>query len=269
VSNRLLAAAIVTAFIAIADAADAQTAAGTSGIIGVNPPQLFELTATCAIDVTPQKAAIVGGVAAGALKPAEAIEQLDHQLEAVRAYVTEQGGDLRLLERVRTVRTPPAHSSNREPPFIVVQRLRADFAASAPVDTILQRLIELGLDRFGDNVLADAGSRRETVIRFTIADLAATVSELRQRCTTEAWTTWCATTDDQSACAAEPPPTLQFQTLSVRSEEKVLRADGGADYWRFNVHRGQPHVEAPELVGNVTLHLTGTISLLYRKDVTP
>jgi len=248
--------------------AAAQTPAARARL-GLDTGQFFELAGTCALDLTPVKAVIVGGVAAGALKPAEALEQLEKQLEAIRAHVEGQGGHLRLLERVRTLRTPSPRASDREPPFVVVQRLRAEFVASAPVDTILQRMIELGLDRFGDNVLADSGSRRDTVIRFTIGDLGAKLSDLQQRCTVAAWQSWCATSAAAGTCPAQPPPTLQLQMLTVRSEEKLLRPDGGADYWRLNVNRVQQAVDAPELLGNVTVHLIGTISLLYRNDATP
>src|SRR5262249_20181408 len=171
------------------------------------------------------------------------------------------GGKLLLLERVRTVKTPPPRANDKEPPFIVVQRLRAEFPAAAPVDAILQRMIELGLDRFGDNVVQN-GSRREAVVRFTVGDLGAKLVEMEQRCTADAWKAWC--TKPDSVCPIEsPPPDLQFQSFEVQSEEKVLRPDGGATYLRFSVNRAQRAVDAPELLDNITIHLAGTISLLY------
>lgn len=267
--SRLVAWSLSIAVVAGVTHPAAGQAPAARAVIGVNPLPFVELNGTCALEVTPEKAAIVGGVAAGALKPTEAIAQLDKQLEAIRADVEGRGGQLRLLERARTLRAPPPRSSDREAPFVVVQRLRAEFPADAPVDAILQRLIELGLDRFGDNILSDSGSRRDTVIRFSVGDLGAKLTELQHRCTAEAWKNWCATPEAGEACPAQPPAGLQLQMLAVRSEEKLLRPDGGADYWRFTVNRIQQAPEVQELLGNVTVHLRASISLFYRKDATP
>src|SRR5215470_13182840 len=58
------------------------------------PPQIFQMTGTCAMEVSPDVAVIVGGVAVSSLKPTEANEQLDKQLALIRKYVEENHGRL-------------------------------------------------------------------------------------------------------------------------------------------------------------------------------
>ena len=233
--------------------------------------QFSQFSGTCAKAAAPGIAVILGGVAAGALKPVEAVEQLDQHLKSIRDYVEESHGRLRLLERVRTIANPPPSRSGteRDLPFQVVQRLQAEFSADAPVDGILQRLIELGLDRFGDNVLAANGSRRETVIVFRFEDFDAEIRELEKQCIAAAWKDWCATPSAGAPCPPEPPEALQVQVFTVRSAEKLLRPDGGAQYWQFSYTGAQRSGEPLELMDKLSVHLSGTIMLLYRVDTAP
>jgi hypothetical protein len=232
--------------------------------------QFFQLTGSCTKPVAPGVAVILGGMASSALKPVEAIEHLDEHLKAIKDYIEENHGRLRLLERVRMIANPPPNRSGteRELPFQVVQRLQAEFAADAPVDGILQRLIELGLDRFGDNVLNTNGSRREAVILFRFADFDAEVRELQKQCVADAWKDWCGTPGPAPACSAEPPAALQVQAFTVRSAEKLLRPDGGVQYWQ-SAYTGAQRGEPLELMDNLTVHLSGTILLTYRVDKAP
>src|SRR5438445_12706046 len=189
----------------------------------------------------------------------------DDTCALVRGYLDSNRGQLQLLERVRTLRNSPARPQDAEPPFQVVQRLRAELPVNAPIDQILQRLIELGLDRFGDDVLNTGGSRREPVVRFVIRDLDAKLNDLQQSCAAAAWKAWClATPDAAGICAGDRPPAdLPVQKLHVQSEDKVLRPDGGVNYWR-----GQRSGERPELLGNVPLRLTGNLYAVYRREPT-
>jgi hypothetical protein len=220
---------------------------------------------TCSLEVTPTQAVIVGGVAVGALKPTEAAAQLDKQLELIGRYIEEQHGHLRLLERARSVKNPPPNGADaHDPPFQVVQRLEADFASDAPMDKILDRLIELGFDRFGEGVLTANTSRRETVVRFRITDWDAKVHELQDVCAADAWKKWCATAAAKGVCHSDSPPAeLQFQFFGVRSVETVLHPDGGIRRWEFNFTPQQHTPAPPDLVGLVSLHFNGNITLNY------
>jgi hypothetical protein len=228
--------------------------------------RVFELTGSCAVNIAPDRAVVLGGVAADAMLPLPAIEQLDKQVDAIRGLVAEHHGTLELLERVRTVKTPSPGAREPELPFQVVQRLQATFPAKAPVDAILQRMIEMGLDRFGDAVLGTDGSSRQTAVRFRVTNLEARLDGLLQRCMADAWRTWCAGPESTEACATDrPPEDLKVQSFSVRSVEKVLRPDGGVGYWEFTSSPVQRRPRPFELLGDVSVHLTGNLVLAHRE----
>ncbi|MFZ0878262.1 MAG: SIMPL domain-containing protein [Candidatus Acidiferrales bacterium] len=231
-----------------------------------SPQPYFPITGTCAMEISPDTAVIVGGVSSSALKPTDAVEQLEKQLALMRSYVAEKHGELQMLERVRTLKNPQPGREDSEPPFQVIQRLQATFPAEAPVDAILQKLIELGMDRFGDNVLNNY-NRREAVIRFRISDFDARMNDFEKRCTTEAWKQWCATAGSDKDCASRPPPvSLELQAFNMRSKETLMRPDGNSAPWQWNVNRGQHSADPPDLLGNLTVHLEGFANLTYHTE---
>jgi uncharacterized protein YggE len=228
--------------------------------------QIFQLTGSCNAEVAPDRAFIIGGVASSAVQPEDAIAQLDKQLAAIRAYIEDNHGHLELMERVRTLKNPPQQSNrvDTEPPFEVVQRLQADFPAAAPVDAILQKLIELGLDRFGDNILNNY-NRREAVIRFRVSDFDAKMQAMQDACTADAWARFCKTAEPSDCTSRIPPGNLDLLSFNVRSQESLLRPDGGpAVPWQFSYSRMQRSAAPSDLLGVVTIHLDGNILLNYR-----
>jgi len=226
-------------------------------------PAYFQIAGTCSMELSPDKAVIIGGVSSSALKPSDAVDQLDKQLALMRAYVAEKHGELQMMERVRTLKSPQPGKEDAEPPFQVVQRLQATFPADAPVDAILQKLIELGMDRFGDNVLNNY-NRREAVVRFRISNLEAQMNDLQKRCTTDAWAQWCGTGATHRACSGQPlPASLELLAFNVRSKESLMRPEGTSTPWQWSINRLQRTPEPPDLLGNVTVHLDGNISLTY------
>ncbi|MGC2330051.1 MAG: SIMPL domain-containing protein [Candidatus Acidiferrales bacterium] len=254
----------LAACVCVASSAHAQNVAMPGQ--GWMPPQIFQLTGTCTAEIAPDKAFIVGGVSSSAVQPEDAIAQLDKQIAAIREYVNDNHGHLELMERVRTLKNP-SQQPNRvdtEPPFEVVQRLQADFPATAPVDAILQKLIELGLDRFGDNILNNY-QRREAVIRFRVSDFDAKMQAMQDACTADAWAHFCKMADPSVCTSRIPPANLDLLSFNVRSEESLLRPDGGGSFpWQFSYSRMQRAPQPQDLLGNVTVHLDGNILLNYR-----
>jgi hypothetical protein len=230
------------------------------------PQEYVQINGTCATEMSPNQAFIVGGVSSSALKPGDAVEQLDKQLKLMRSYVAEKHGEIQMMERVRTLKNPQPGKAESDPPFQVVQRLQVTFPPDAPMDAILEKLIELGFDRFGDNVLNNF-NRREVVIRFRITDLDARLNDFQKQCTAEAWQQWCSTANDKEICGSKMfPADLDLQSFNIRSKETLMRAEGNSAPWQFNVMRGQQRSpEVPDLMGNVTVHLIGNISLSYRR----
>jgi hypothetical protein len=232
--------------------------------------RFFQISGACSLEVRPDEAVIAGGVAVAGLKPTEATAELDKQLELIGTTVGENHGRLTFLERARTIKNPSPSGNDREPPFEVVQRLQAEFPADAPVDAILEKLISMGLDRFGENVLRANTSRREVVVRYRITNFDARVAALEENCTLAAWKNWCATDAAKGLCDSNSPPEdIQLVNLNVRSEENVLQPEANPRRWQATYSPGQRTVDPPELLGNIPLHLNATILLNYRVESKP
>jgi len=234
-----------------------------------NPRQVRYLSGVCALKLSPDSALIAGGVSSSALKPSDAVDQLEKELGLMKNFVAEKHGELHLMERVRTIKNPQPGRTDTEAPFQVVQRIQVTIPADAPVDAILEKLIELGMDRFGDNILNNS-SRREAVIRFQLIDFDERMNDFEQTCAIDSWKQWCAkgVGADEKACESpKPPANLEMQSFNVRSKEKLMRADGATAIWQWSYNRGgQRPPEPPELLGNMTVHFEGFINLTYQTE---
>ena len=223
------------------------------------------ITGDCQAELKPDLAVISGGVAVTALKPTDAANQLDKQLDPIRSYVQQNQGKLKDLERVRMMHSEGSYNGQpRDPSFQLAQRFRADFAADAPVDRILDHLMELGMDRFGDNMSMPETRQNIVVVHFEIQNFDDQVTRIRHGCTVEAWKQWCESLGVKNPECSAPgePASLQVQSFNMHSTEKLMR-DGSADYLRIGWTMYQPlqQMNPPELLGNVTIHLTGGIVL--------
>jgi hypothetical protein len=223
------------------------------------------ITGDCEAELKPDLAVISGGVGVTALKPTDAANQLDKQLDLIRSYVQQNQGKLMDLERVRMIHTEGSFNGQpRDPSFQLAQRFRAEFAADAPVDRILDHLMELGMDRFGDNMSMPETRQSIVVVHFEIQNFDGQINQIHERCASEAWKNWCQSSGGKNPeCgAAYPPASLQVQSFNLRSTEKLMR-DGTSDYLRvgWSMYQPQQQNTPPELSGNVTVHLTGSIVL--------
>jgi hypothetical protein len=228
--------------------------------------RVITITGDCEAELRPAKAVVLGGVAASALKPSSAADQLDKEMKLIREYVQQNQGKLTELERVRMIHTEGSvNGQPRDPSFQLAQRIRAEFPADAPIDSILEHLMELGLDRFGDNMSPAESRQSIVVIRYEIENFDKQLKQIRDRCTTEVWKRWCVSAGAQSlSCkAGDLPESLQLQSLTLRSTEKVMRGEGPTDYYRISItaYQSGQQVSPPELLGNLPLHLVGNIVL--------
>jgi hypothetical protein len=234
-----------------------------------NPRQVHFLSGGCTMKLSPDRALIAGGVSSSALKPSDAVDQLEKELGLMKNFVAEKHGELRLMERVRTVKNPQPGRTDTEAPFQVVQRIQVTIPADAPVDAILEKLIELGMDRFGDNILNNF-NRRGAVIRFQISDFDQRMNDFEQSCTIDSWKQWCAKgagVDEKACDSPKPPANLEVQSFNVRSKEKLMRADGATAIWQWSYNRGgQRPPEPPELLGNMTVQLEGVLNLTIQTE---
>jgi hypothetical protein len=232
----------------------------------VYPSRVVSIGGDCEAELRPATAVISGGVAVSALKPSSAVGQLDKQMALIREYVQQNQGKLKELERVRMVHTEGSiNGQPRDPSFQLAQRIRTEFPADAPVESILEHLMELGLDRFGENMSTAESRQSIVVIRYEIANFDEQLKQIRDRCTVEAWKHWCVSAGAKSlSCrSGELPASLQLQSLNLRSTEKLMRGEGPTDYYRVNItaYQSGQQISPPELLGNVPLHLVGNIIL--------
>jgi hypothetical protein len=88
---------------------------------------------------------------------------------------------------------------------------------------------------------------------------------MEQHCIADAWKTWCSTAAAKDACkTADPPPDLENLTFTARSDEQVLIPGIAATYWTLSSFRGAPRSPSKDLLGNITVHFSGSVSAMYR-----
>lgn len=218
-------------------------------------------TAVCSIELRPAQAVIMGGVSASGLKPADVAAQLDRQMEIFERAVRDAHGVLTQLERVRAIATTRGPNDTRSSTFEVVQRVRVEFAAGAPVDAILSQLLLIGLDRFGDNVENNSGRQTSMPLRYTFGDFGGEMQAFREKCRMQAEKQFCSEHSEQ--CTPGPPKNAAANYFMARSEERVLRVEGGSNYLEWieaAPGRGPLDRSDPQLLGNITVHMKGYYS---------
>jgi hypothetical protein len=222
----------------------------------------------CGGEVRPDRALIVGGVSAESLRPSEAREQIDRQVEEIRKLVTQQAGTLTLGERVRAVRAVPKgrRESPAEPqPFLMVQRLEVALPTTVDVDEVLDGLLRLGLDRFGRNLrieAADASPR--VVVRYRFSALRDALEKIHQECKARAVRQWCEASTPAADVAGCPTavakllPLVNTQALALQSQP-VLSEQGGLAPLVFAYPWQAAQLATVDLIGDVPLRLIGAI----------
>ena len=213
--------------------------------------------ASCTVELRPAKVVILGGVSASGLKPADVAVQLDRQMDVFEHAVQEAHGTLTRLERVRTIVTSRGPNEARTSNFELVQRVRAEFSADAPVDSILNQLLLIGLDRFGESIENNSGRQTSLPVRYTFGDFSGDMQAFRDKCRAQAEKQFC---DEHPEQCTSGPPKNAAGNFVARSEERVLRPEGGTNYIEWNdVVPGRVAAERtdPQLLGNVTIHLKG------------
>lgn len=228
------------------------------------------VTASCSGEVKPDLASIVGGVTAESLKPAEAREQIERQLAEIQKYVTQRGGTVHVMERVRAVRGIPRDARNvtmDQLPFVVIQRLEMDFPLGIDIDDTLERLLQLGLDRYGRNVRLNSQDTTPTVVvRYRFSDLTATLKGIHQRCKAAALQQWCEANtpagEHQACTDALRKIGYRFTTQSLMLQSQpVLGEYGQSTLVQLSYPWNEGQLTAIELVGDVPLRLYGTITV--------
>lgn len=230
-------------------------------------PLRDQWTASCRGRAVPDSAVIVGGISARSLKPSEARDQVETQLAAIRAFVEKEGGTIRLLERTRAVQNSRDRRHGApvdEPPFVVVQWFEVRLAAESPVDTVLDELLRMGLDRYGRAASWNPNdSRPQFLVRYGFTDLEGQLDQLHDNCRRQAWQSWCARIGNDESCTGAfgaIAPFLQTRSLNL-SSPPIARATGGASALQLGYPWSPAQIDDVELIGQVPVELRGQIQL--------
>lgn len=226
-------------------------------------------TGECNGEAHPDRVVIVGGISAQGLKPAIAKAQLDRQIEAVRQYVAGKQGRLVLLEVLRAAQ-PATRASSPEnaatQPFILVQSLEAEFPLRQDVDAILERLLQLGLDRFGKQVRVEASSYgRSVMVYYRFADLRSHLERIHAACKQRLAGEWCASArgnKDGASCKATEQLDQRFPALSASFlSSPILREHGAREPYYLSYPWQSAQISQVELLGNMPLTLSGPLTI--------
>ncbi len=228
------------------------------------------MTAPCSGEVRPDRVVVVGGVTAESVKPSEAKAHIEKQLQEIQRHVSQQGGTVHLMERVRTVQSNPhdgSHIKMEQLPFMVIQRLEVEFPLEVDIDAVLERLLQLGLDRYGRSVRPTyRGSASSVVVYYRFSDLSKKLKDIHQQCKTGALRQWCemnAPASEHTSCTRALTGIahrLMTQRLMLQSQP-VLREQGMISPFQISYPWNEAQLSTIELVGDVPLRLHGTITV--------
>ena len=228
------------------------------------------ITASCSGDVRPDRAGIVGGITAESLKPAEARDQIEKQLAQIKKHVAKRGGTVHLMERVRAVRGMPRDARNvkmDQLPFVVIQRLEAEFPVRVDIDEVLEGLLQLGLDRYGRDFRLNSGDMSpKVVVRYRFSNLPATLEEIHQQCKAAALKQWCETNtpagEHRTCTRALGKISHRFITQRLRLQSQpILGEHGQSTLVQISYPWNEAELSAIELIGDIPLRLYGTITV--------
>lgn len=222
----------------------------------------------CAGEVRPDRVVIVGGISAQGLKPMLVKALLDKQIQVIRQYVNDKNGRLVLLELIRAAQTVDKSSSENtaRQPFILVQSLEAEFPVTEDVDVMLERIMQLGLDRFGKQVTVEASSYgRNVMVFYRFSDLRSRLDQLHSICKQRLVEQWCqldSARKNSASCKATEPMDQRFPTLSASLQSSpIMRVHGGQSQYYLTYPWQSAQLGQVELLGNVPLSLNGPMTI--------
>lgn len=227
---------------------------------GAGPGQVY-LSGACEATLRPDRAVIVGGVSSRSLLPTQADAQLERQLGEIERTVEVEAGVVRMLERVRAIVEygPRGQNEPVDQPYLLVQRLEIAFPLDVDLDAILERLLPLGLDRYGNDLnIRGYSNDPKIVVRYRFSDFARSLDRARLNCRDALVLEHCSTANAQAFCSADHPEAyFVVEQLSMQSQP-VVQSNG--DIAPLTV-RWPAQGNAPELMGAIDLELSGQISV--------
>ncbi len=232
------------------------------------PPVNHYINGTCNITLRPDKAVIAGGMSVESVMPGEAREKLDTQVEVLKAYVEKQGGQYVPLERVRAVNPAQGgrHGEMAEAmPFLSIQRMELEFPVATDIDAVLEKVLQLGMDRYGNQMtLHRSGGQPQIIVRYRFSGVEENINSLIDSCKHSAVVSWCEAEGRLMGhrwCDDEKPERrFVVKNMNLQSQP-VMQENGYVNALSLYYSGGNLNVPRLELMGNIELKLKGAISL--------
>jgi len=262
------AACLIAAVASLPAAAD-QAPGGAEARILIHPARspAVHIAHACTGEARPDRVVIAGGMSAEAVRPTEAQARLDRQIVELRKLAATHDGEVLLLERLRAARTSRERQDARAepPPFLLLQRLEVSLPAKVDVDAILERALQLGLDRFGSGVRVEhIETNPRIVVRYRFSALARELDALHERCREEAIGHWCSGPQAEAELCRLPPPArasrFATQQMSVQTQA-LLMEHGGVTRYRLTLPWAPDQLSMVEPLGELAVRFEGTLHL--------
>jgi hypothetical protein len=225
------------------------------------------LVARCASTLRADRAVLFGAMTASGARPGHAVGQIEKQLAEVQKYAVSIAGQVTSAERVRAVRAAPeqADASASAEPFVALQRIELDLPASVDIDWVLERVTQLGIDRFGRGVNVEyLDANPKIAVQYRFSQLVENLDQVSRGCVEKTLDQWCSS-GKSYVCdlpRVERHRQIALQRLSLESQP-ILREHGRLSRLEFHYPWYARDIDDVLLLSNTPIRLQGELQLQF------
>jgi hypothetical protein len=211
--------------------------ARNSGAVQRSLPMQFNCTDT----IKPTTVVISGAVTARSVRPKDGSDQIDKQIAALQSFAQSKGGRVIQLERLRAARHPETERSEKRSeadklPFLQLQKVEVELPIAIDIDDALERVLKLGVDRYGKDVRVDGYDQsREfrNLTSYRVSDLGVKLARIAEQCVDAEIKRVCSVAMAKTCANAVNWTTLNARALDVANSygsrtDKTLRIQRGS-----------------------------------------
>lgn len=212
--------------------------------------------------ISPDQVVIPAGLSVESNNPIQGRDDLQNQMEEIQGLVKAKGGSVVVLEKVRLIRKldhPSNRKHNQKLPYLILQRLELVFPTTVDIDEVLERLLELGVDRFGKTISPQrTNSNHQVVVYYRFSNLVELLNGVRTACTAKAVMKWCQHDSNEfplpECLETGTDLETQFTTLSFQLMSQPVMVQGyRSNPLNFSYPWQPKKLNKVELFGNVSL----------------
>ncbi len=234
----------------------------------------------CSATLNPDRAVISVIIMGEGDKPATAKQQLAALERKAREIAAGTNAHVQSFELVRYARGAPAAmpavpygAPLPKPPanasaFVFIQRLDLEFPLNADVDSVLDKLVGAGINRFGKMITPHQvyAYQPTATVRYVVSDPRKKLENVHAQCRAVAMENWCTAhslPDGKKTCVAELNrygERITTQNMYLRSQN-VMREQGGNSQVMVNYPWQPQQFETLEFLSKDPLRLDGNITM--------